>query len=428
MKDICKTILSTLFLLNACITTTLGQTEVTRYTPNGSPVRAYNEITEMSSEDKEDWSDYVTTNYPQATELNTHSATRSYNCHAYAWHISEGGDNVWIGYYSWQTADEDVDWTDGSYLNQSAETGAEKISYYNGNHSAIQTSTVGIYKSKWGEGPLMQHARNYGPSIYNMSQRKYYVRPYISGSSTVCTSNSTFTLHNRPPNSSVSWTHSSNLTPVGCDTCTTYTVRAKNSYVSGSGWVKANVNGAVFRKNFWVGKPVFDLNGPTTIETRMQGIADLNYQGNASVTNVNWSCSGAIASVTGSYVVGRFRAGSRAGMGSVYATATNICGSKQKSLLVEVTGGWRMSISPNPATSVATITINIQGKQERKAFYEDEQWDIEIYNPNYVLQERLSKLKGNTFEINTSSWKEGIYYIKAKYKDKVVTGKMIIKK
>jgi len=132
-------ILLSVLLLNT--TTINGQTQVTRYTPNGSPVRAYNGITEIGSADKINWSNYVTTYYPLATELNPHSATRSYNCHAYAWHIYEGGDNVWIGYYSGQETDEDIYWTDGSYIEQSNEMGAEKISYYADNHSAIQTST-----------------------------------------------------------------------------------------------------------------------------------------------------------------------------------------------------------------------------------------------------------------------------------------------
>jgi len=40
----------------------------------------------------------------------------------------------------------------------------------------------------------------------------YDVMPYLSGPSTVCNSNTTFTLYNPPPGSTVSWNHSSNLT------------------------------------------------------------------------------------------------------------------------------------------------------------------------------------------------------------------------
>ncbi len=144
------TILFSIFALNTQLS--FGQTQVTRYTPEGSSVTAYNQIPEMTSGDKNDWSDYVETNYPNATELNAPSATTSYNCHAYAWHVSEGGDKVWIGYYQNEQDHEDIYWTDGSYIRLNSESGADKISYYEDNHSAIQTSTQGTYKSKWGGG------------------------------------------------------------------------------------------------------------------------------------------------------------------------------------------------------------------------------------------------------------------------------------
>ncbi|MCF6240582.1 MAG: M4 family metallopeptidase, partial [Bacteroidales bacterium] len=76
----------------------------------------------------------------------------------------------------------------------------------------------------------------------------------ITGANLVCTSNSTFTLHNRPSGSTVLWTKSSNLTQVSGNTGTTYTVKASSSSSTGSGWVKASVNGTIFTKTFWVGK------------------------------------------------------------------------------------------------------------------------------------------------------------------------------
>jgi hypothetical protein len=165
---------------------TYCQVEVERYTPLASPVRAYNQIPEMSTKDKNNWSEFVSVHYPNALELNAPSATKRYNCHSYAWHFSEGGDRVWIGYYSWQKADEDIYWEDGSYIRLSSEVEATKISYYDGNHSAIQTSHQGTYISKWGVGPLMRHANNYGPDEYGMDKRNYYAIPQISGDGTIC--------------------------------------------------------------------------------------------------------------------------------------------------------------------------------------------------------------------------------------------------
>ncbi|MCK5758945.1 MAG: S8 family serine peptidase, partial [Clostridiales bacterium] len=98
------------------------------------------------------------------------------------------------------------------------------------------------------------------------------VHLYISGSVFVCTSNSTFILHNRPTGTTVTWTKSSNLTYVSGQGTNNYRVRASSSSTSGSGWVQANIspeeagshqlsyrlvgsNSVPFKKTFWIGKP-----------------------------------------------------------------------------------------------------------------------------------------------------------------------------
>lgn len=269
-----------------------GQTQVTRYTPKGSPVRAYNNIPEMSSTDKTDWSASVLIYYPNATEINTPSATKSYNCHAYAWHVKEGGDAVWIGYYQGQEADEDIYWIDGSYNNQSSEVGAEKISYYNGNHSAVQTTTQGVYVSKWGEGPLMQHSRDYGPSIYNMAYRNYYkkaLQPTLSGPSEICYNQSgTYTINNLPADATVSW-YANGLTP---STGTGASFTALPVSGTGAGYVRATVT--TLQSSFTLQKDL-SLNGYVPIDG-----PDVEYLSHEkayfsiddSFTSVQWKVNG----------------------------------------------------------------------------------------------------------------------------------------
>lgn len=199
----------------------IGQSRVTRYTPLSSPVTAYNKMPGMSSDDKNDWSSHVRTYFPNATELNEPSATNNYNCHGHAWHVSEGGDQVWIGLVNYDPNPyimEDIYWKDGSYIRLNSESGAEKISYYNGNHSAIQTSTTGTYHSKWGPGPLMEHARNYGPPEYQMSYRYYYDEPEISGDYLLCyPSSKTYSVQDFY-NVTYNWSTSSNLQINGSNT------------------------------------------------------------------------------------------------------------------------------------------------------------------------------------------------------------------
>lgn len=89
-------------------------------------------------------------------------------------------------------------------------------------------------------------------------------------------------------------------------------------------------------------------------------------------------------------------------------------------------GPFELKISPNPSTLETMITIKNNSNQE--SFDETAQWDIEIYNQTYMLQDKKSKLKGNTIQINTSSWNEGIYYIKASYKGEIINGKLVVKK
>lgn len=144
----------------------------TIYTPEGSAVPDTYIITgELTSSDIAFIHASVADLYPNAERLG--SATRKYNCHAYSWHISEGGNNVWIGYTT-DTA-ENIYWLDESYI-ETRESLATKVSY-SGNHSAVTTSTAGYYISKWGSWPLMRHYMTDCPEIYGSPSRFYRTGP-----------------------------------------------------------------------------------------------------------------------------------------------------------------------------------------------------------------------------------------------------------
>lgn len=347
--------------------TLLGQSQVTRYTPVGSSVRAYNQIPEMTSGDKADWSNYVSINYPQATELNPNSATRSYNCHAYAWHVTQGGDKVWIGYYQSQQGDEDIYWTDGSYIRLNSESGADKISYYQDNHSAIQTSTQGIYKSKWGEGPLMQHSRDYGPVDYYMAYRYYYDSPIVTGDDKVCYPGSkTFSIQDFY-NVTYVWTTSSNLQINGPNTGRTISVSPTSS-ASGIGLVSLSITildynkTIIVTKSVWIGKPSFtsSVNGPSQLTPGLSAVYSITPAAGAS--SYSWQIpSGCyynycwhITSGQGTTAIS-VQAGA-IGSGAVQVTASNACpGNDSRYMYVNVQDPQApcdpltLSISPNPS-------------------------------------------------------------------------------
>ncbi|MCK9450055.1 MAG: S8 family serine peptidase, partial [Bacteroidales bacterium] len=84
--------------------------------------------------------------------------------------------------------------------------------------------------------------------------------PRISGPTTVCSSNTIFTLNNLPSIASVTWSHSSNLLYVNGQGTTSYTVKAASPNISGPGWITAKVvhgssSFTLPSKNIWAGMP-----------------------------------------------------------------------------------------------------------------------------------------------------------------------------
>lgn len=159
----------------------LAQTPTTIYTPLGSLVLDTYLTPEFTPYEIQYWNQYYQNGYPNATFLA--SSSNTYNCHAYAWHISQGGGNCWLGAYT--TWAEDIYWQDGSYAETTPQGPQQKVSYlpdWEANHSAITTSSNNIFKSKWGYGPLMQHAHNYCPFYYQGSTTfKFYYNPWPTG-------------------------------------------------------------------------------------------------------------------------------------------------------------------------------------------------------------------------------------------------------
>lgn len=69
--------------------------QITIYTPNGSVVPNVEINPEMTPVAIAASNDYVDVTYPNATRLA--DASNTYNCHGYAFHMSEGGSgNIWI--------------------------------------------------------------------------------------------------------------------------------------------------------------------------------------------------------------------------------------------------------------------------------------------------------------------------------------------
>lgn len=150
-------------------------TNASIFTPNCSPVPDSKIISEIWSP-----SDILAINtgyqsfWPNAILIN--DASYTYNCHGYAWHVIEGGENVWVGYSN--PGAEEIYWDieDQSYIETtSGDPNASKISFVPGDHSAVVTSINSDFiESKWAMGPLMNHHKNYCPYSNTSTQFSYY--------------------------------------------------------------------------------------------------------------------------------------------------------------------------------------------------------------------------------------------------------------
>lgn len=109
--------------------------------------------------------------YPNATCMG--NSSNCYNSHCYAWNMQDNYDihrECWLN-----NSDVFTYWEDGSYILTTSDE-ATVIYYPIGEHSAIKSwRNSSLYISKWGDGPLMEHAPTYGPYI-NMSSRQYYIK------------------------------------------------------------------------------------------------------------------------------------------------------------------------------------------------------------------------------------------------------------
>ncbi|MFZ2340750.1 MAG: T9SS type A sorting domain-containing protein [Bacteroidales bacterium] len=91
---------------------------------------------------------------------------------------------------------------------------------------------------------------------------------------------------------------------------------------------------------------------------------------------------------------------------------------------IEVYDSEGLSIFPNPASGEVTLTVESSDDKELPV----SGWDLEIYAPNMMLKEKKTRLKDNKTIINTSGWQEGIYMVRVKYGENLLTGKLVVKR
>ena len=106
----------------------------------------------------------------------------SYNCHAYAWHASEGGNNVWVNNIYTEPNNVDNYWNDGNYI----QVASQPASMAN---VKVFTTDPNIFISKMGCEVLCSHLKT-NSTDDDLGPKKYFVRYVeVSGEMQLCNSN-----------------------------------------------------------------------------------------------------------------------------------------------------------------------------------------------------------------------------------------------
>lgn len=294
MKRIIQITVIYFLLLNIQYVWADRQSNVT--TPKGSTVIAWIND-EASSSDLANIENAAALQYPNAEKLA--SASRTYNCHGYAWHMTEGGAARWIGVGS--TAHEDIYMTDGSYTEVSSGTSPRKVSYHSDDHSAVTTDQSGIFISKWGAWPLMRHASNYSP--YNASSLRYYIKTSlisIQGSDVIAMNTPTTYTLSYTPVTPITWSVPSNVQIISGQGTASITVKAIGVEGNGAISVKMGNNNASIYKNVAIGVPDINqvsvsIGGSSNMlyayhTNRNECIA--TYSGNGEILEYEWEANG----------------------------------------------------------------------------------------------------------------------------------------
>jgi len=424
---------------------------VTLYTPNGSPVQTF-----IRSEGSTEWITTTTNEYKAAygEENVLAPASQRYNCHNYAWHMSEGNPEiVWMNQYdSYGNSNVWKYWTDNSYV-ETTENNAEKIFYYNGDHSAIKSKTIaGKYESKWGSAPLMRHAPTYGPAIYQMNFRRYYTRslPSLTGPTTVCSTGATFTINNLSASvSSIIWTHGPNLSISSGQNSANCTFLATGN---GASWVRANLvtdcgDMEIPRQNVYAGVPnpndigfinvgpYYPTNNVLCTDIPNDGIAQWNSFG--TVLEYDWAADNWLvvphpmdilqeipmqnvqiiaASGYNSSLYINIRARNQCGWGNYKAPALSFTTTRCRAMV--------MSLTPNPSFGTVIVKLDAEFKLGLNFLTG---WKLEVRDQSQRLITRNSNIRSNEFTLNTSGWEKGVYIATVSINNVTFSEKLIVR-
>jgi len=373
------------------------------------------------------------------------NSTLYYNCHGYAWHNIEGrmgqSNLRWIN---------DVDQNGNpiynvtkyytgvnkSYTETTTVTNHQRISYFPRDHSAVTTEDQDSVISKWADGPLVKHTIPQCP-FFSGSQIKYYrLNPSIDGSSASLCINSerTFTSNTSITGSTYVWSKDNNhLDYVSGAGTTSY--RVKGVLSSGNAWLKLQITtpsgeiATTSNKTVWVGVPDIPVTYPTGDPPYEMMLDDMGYiqvqsAPGASSTNYDWDVSGSIEQLNSNPAQTCAIFATSLGEGYFSVTSENECGSSPVASGEVYVSLWKLLITPNPSSSEINIKLV---KNDDSNLKEGNRWELEIFDQSLVTKVKATNIFDQDYKINIQNWKDGMYYVVARYGKNTITGKLVVR-
>jgi M6 family metalloprotease-like protein len=281
----------------------------------------------------------------------------------------------------------------------------------------------------------------------------------ISGPYVVCNSNTTYSIINGETSGrAFSWDCDSGvLTQVGNDNGSSNVVKANSSSTDGEGWITAKIVAAcgdtITRTiPVWVGKPVLDASHfIITSADAGNWYSCTNQTGNLfdiSYFNDFCGCTNyeiEITNLSNTYTYYQFY--TSGGYGNLdfpnlaegwylfRARGYNSCGwgewTESEIEFVDCSQ-MRLQITPNPSYGEATVSI-VTGSSGNSTLIgpildQNNEWTFEVYDNRLNLIIHRENLKGNSTLIQATKWKEGVYIARVYFRNKILSGKFIVKK
>ncbi|NJO00387.1 MAG: T9SS type A sorting domain-containing protein [Bacteroidia bacterium] len=415
--------------------TFLGNATV--YTPKGTAVPALR-FSEFNSVQIANVNSAAAAQFPNAQRIANASAT--YNCHGYAWYLSESpiSPRYWIN-----TPGDDTYWNDGSYIRVCNASEGTKISYASDDHSAVRSAVAGKFESKWGQWPLLRHDPTYTP--YNSSVLHYYASTKINGSTlAICSGTRAFSVSNIT-GATYTWTASSNISIVSGAGTRQVTVQRNGSSI-GTATLTVQIStpcsggSASNSISFPVGKePISALRMPQTYFYGPGASVYGEVDPVPGATTYEWYLNGQFQQISSYnhefvlYSCGNYTLGVRA-----YTSACGWTDISSAYFTVGCSGSFM--VYPNPAQEQITIeqvsnqdsvtynqsTSNLQIGFNSEA--EDETFSVKLYNAQQevVAEGRTSDGKEKKIKLSVSKLHSGTYYLFIYYKESVLERQIVV--